>query len=182
MNYNSGMNEPLIPAPDTLHIRIAELADLPAIVAIYNQAVPTHCSTANTTPYTVEGRTAWFHDHDPATHPIYVTEADGRIAGWCSLSIYRPGRMALRFTAEMSLYIDSAFHRRGIGKALIIHAVQACPELGIKNVVGVVIEKNEGSWKLLEKLGFERWGYLPRVLDFDGEEVGEYYYGKRVSN
>ena len=172
------------PTPPSIdhHIRVATQADLPGIVAIYNQAVPTHRSTANTTPVTVEGRKAWFMEHDPEKHPIFVAEVDGKLAGWCSLSTYRPGRMALRFTAEMSLYIDSAFHRKGIGSALICHALKACPTLGIKNIVGVVIDQNEGSWKLLEKLGFQRWGYLPRVLDFNGEEFGEFYYGIRVSD
>jgi phosphinothricin acetyltransferase len=45
-----------------------------------------------------------------------------------------------------------------------------------------VIDRNEGSWRLLEKMGFQQWGFLPRVLDFDGTEVGEFYYGKRVAD
>jgi L-amino acid N-acyltransferase YncA len=176
------MKEIPLPLPGKLQVRIAEMADLPAIVAIYNQAVPTHRSTANTTTYTVEGRKAWFMEHDPMKRPIFVAEVDGQIAGWCSLSTYRPGRMALRFTAEMSLYIDIAFHRQGVGSALVRHALEACPHLGIKNVVGVVIDRNEGSLRLLKRMGFEQWGYLPRVLDFDGDEFGEFYYGKRVSD
>jgi L-amino acid N-acyltransferase YncA len=182
MDYNKPMTKQSPPQYTEPQIRIATLTDLPWIVAIYNQAVPTHRSTANTTPVTVEGRKAWFMEHDPEKHPIFVAEIDGQLAGWCSLSTYRPGRMALRFTAEMSLYIDGAFHRKGVGSALAQYALQACPMLGIKNIVGVVIDQNEGSRKLLEKLGFQQWGYLPRVLDFDGEEFGEFYYGKRVSD
>jgi phosphinothricin acetyltransferase len=96
------------------------------------------------------------------------------------LSAYRPGRAALRYTAEISIYLDERHHHRGIGTALIRHAVSACPPLGIRNVIGVVIDRNLNSQKLLEKMGFQRWGHLPRVLDFDGEELGEYYYGLRV--
>jgi L-amino acid N-acyltransferase YncA len=166
----------------TTTIRIAQISDLPAIVAIYNQAVPTHRSTANTTPVTVKGRKAWFLEHDPMKRPIFLAEVDGKVAGWCSLSVYRPGRMALRFTAEISIYLDGAFQRKGIGSALISHALEACPTLEIKNVVAVVIDQNEGSRKLLENLGFQQWGHLPRVLDFDGREYGEYYYGKRVAD
>lgn len=176
------MNKTPPPLNAELHIRIATLADLPGIVEIYNQAVPTHRSTANTTPVTVDGRRAWFLDHDPDSHPIFIAEVDGVAAGWCSLSIYRPGRMALRFTAEISYYIDTNFQRRGIGSSLVKHALEACPALGIKNIVAVVIDQNEGSRKLLESLGFQQWGYLPRVLDFDGEEYGELYYGKRVAD
>jgi L-amino acid N-acyltransferase YncA len=163
-------------------IRIANIKDLPAIVAIYNQAVPTHRSTANTNPVTVEGRKAWFMEHDPSNHPIFVAEVNGQVAGWCSLSVYRPGRMALRFTAEISYYIGNTFQRKGIGSILVKHALNACSALKIKNIVAVVIDQNEDSRKLLEKMGFQQWGYLPCVLDFDGEEFGEYYYGKRVAD
>jgi L-amino acid N-acyltransferase YncA len=164
------------------NIRTASLADLPAIVAIYNQAIPAHRSTANTCPVTVDDRKSWFKEHDPCSHPIFIAEEAGQVAGWCSLSAYRPGRTALRFTSEISIYISDSFQRKGIGSALIKHALNACPALGIKNIVAVVIDQNEGSRKLLVKLGFNQWGYLPRVLDFDGEEFGEFYYGKRVAD
>jgi L-amino acid N-acyltransferase YncA len=165
-----------------VHIRKAEITDLPKIIAIYNQAVPTRRSTANTIPWTVESRTAWFFDHEPDKHPIFVAEVDDQVVGWCSLSIYRPGRFALRFTAEISYYIKSNYHRRGIGQTLIRHVIMVCPSLNIKNIIAVIIDRNESSRKLLEKLGFNQWAYLPRVLDFDGQEFGEYYYGLRVAD
>jgi phosphinothricin acetyltransferase len=164
-----------------MHIRIAELADLPAIVSIYNQAVLTHQSTANITPVTVEGRKAWFQEHEAHKYPIFVAEFEGQVVGWCSLSVYRPGRSALRFTAEISCYIDSGSQRHGVGRELVNHAIEASPSLGIKNLIAVLIDRNDASRKLLEKLGFQQWGYLPRVLDFDGQECGEYYYGMRIS-
>jgi phosphinothricin acetyltransferase len=160
--------------------RIAQLADLPAIVSIYNQAVPGRRSTANTIPWTVESRTPWFKEHEPDHHPIFVGEVNHQVVGWCSLSAYRPGRLALRFTAEISYYIDTDYQQRGVGSVLIGHALGACPALEIKNIIAVIIDRNEASKKILEKLGFQQWGYLPRVLDFDGEECGEFYYGKRL--
>jgi len=169
------------PTAREVHIRIAEFADLPAIVTIYNQAVPTHRSTANTAPVTVEGRKAWFQEHEPHKYPIFVAEFDGQVVGWCSLSVYRPGRAALRFTAEISCYVDNGSQGRGVGRDLVNHALEASPSLGIKNIVAVLIDRNEASRKLVEKLGFQQWGHLPRVLDFDGQEYGEFYYGKRVA-
>lgn len=161
-------------------IRIAEFDDLPAIVEIYNQAVPSYQSTARTEPVTVDDRKSWFYEHDPNKHPIFVAEVGSLVIGWCSLSVYRPGRPALRFTAELSYYVDTNHQRQGIGYELVKHALEVSPSLGIKNIVAVLIDRNEGSRKLLEKLGFEKWGYLPRVLDFFGQERGEFYYGKRV--
>lgn len=169
-------------ASSEIKVRIAELIDLPSIVDIFNQAVPSHRSSATTTPVTVESRKTWFLEHKPDKHPIYLAEYAGRVIGWCSISMYRPGRNALRFTAELSCYVDQDYQNRGIGSSLISYAVRESPALGIKNLVGVVIDRNTASQKMLERLGFEKWGHLPRVLDFDGQECGEYYYGKRVSD
>ena len=128
----------------------------------------------------VEDRLTWFAEHRPKEHPIFVADVDGQIAGWCSLSAYRSGRAALRFTAEISYYIALAFHRQGIGAALVEHALAACPALQIRHVFAIVLEGNQASTKLLEKMGFEQWGYLPSVADFDGKEVGHLYYGRHL--
>jgi phosphinothricin acetyltransferase len=161
-------------------IRIADPSDLPAIVDIYNQSIPSQQSTGDTRPVRMEDRTAWFEEHRADEHPIFVAEVDGQVAGWCSLSAYRPGRAALRFTAEISYYIAQSFHRRGIGTALIKSALAACPGLEIRHLFAIVLETNRASLNLLSKMGFAQWGYLPRVADFDGEEVGHLYYGRHV--
>jgi phosphinothricin acetyltransferase len=163
-----------------MKIRVAQIADLATIVDIYNQSIPSHRSTGDTQPLRVEDRMIWFEEHPPDAHPIFVAEVEGQVAGWCSLSAYRPGRAALRFTAEISYYIDLAYHRRGIGTALIERALTACPALQITHLIAIVLEGNQASLKLLEKMGFEQWGYLPRVANFDGTEVGHLYYGRHV--
>lgn len=165
-----------------LLIRLAQMDDLPAIVDIYNQAIPSKQSTGDTQPVRVEDRRAWFVEHLPDRHPIFVAEVEGRVAGWCSLSAYRPGRAALRFTAEISYYIAQAYHRQGVGTALVEHAMEACPALQIRHLFAIVLEGNEASVRLLEKMGFEQWGYLPRVAVFDGKEIGHLYYGRHIYN
>lgn len=161
-------------------IRTARGDDLPAIVDIYNQAIPSRQSTGDTQPLRAEDRIPWFEEHPPEKYPIFVAEVDGQAAGWCSLSAYRPGRAAFRFTAEISYYIASAFQRQGIGRALIEHALAACPALEIRHLFAIVLETNRASLELLGKMGFEQWGYLPRVADFDGNEVGHLYYGRHM--
>jgi phosphinothricin acetyltransferase len=161
-------------------IRLAQSDDLPAIVDIYNQSIPTKQSTGDTQPLRVEDRLAWFAEHRPDRHPIFIADVAGQVAGWCSLSPYRPGRAALRFTAEISYYIAFAHHRQGLGTALVEHAIAACPALQIRHLFAIVLEGNTASRTLLEKMGFAQWGYLPRVADFDGNEVGHLYYGRHV--
>jgi L-amino acid N-acyltransferase YncA len=161
-------------------IRFARLDDLPVIVDIYNQSIPSQQSTGDTQPLRVEDRLTWFEEHHPDGHPIFVAEVESQVAGWCSLTAYRPGRAALRFTAEISYYLAPAFHRQGIGTALVEHALAACPALQIRHLFAIVLEGNQASLRLLEKMGFEQWGYLPRVANFDGKEVGHLYYGRHV--
>lgn len=163
-----------------MNIRLAQTHDLPAIVDIYNQSIPSKQSTGDTQPLSVEDRRTWFEEHRPEIHPIFVADVDGQVAGWCSLSSYRPGRAALRFTAEISYYISYAYHRQGIATALVEHALVACPALQIRHVFAIVLEGNQASINLLKKMGFEQWGYLPRVADFDGKEVGHLYYGRHM--
>jgi phosphinothricin acetyltransferase len=88
--------------------------------------------------------------------------------------------MALRFTAEISYYVQRDSQRKGIASHLVRHAISDCEALQIKNLFAIVLEPNTRSCSLLEKLGFERWGFLPCVADFDGQECGHLYYGQRL--
>src|SRR5689334_16281940 len=133
-------------------IRLAQLDDLPTIVEIYNEAIPSKQSTGDTEPVRVADRMRWFREHRPDVQPIFVADVEGDIAGWCSLSAYRPGRAALRFTAEISYYIALAYHRQGIATALVEHALASCPALQIRHVFAIVLEGNEASLKLLKKM------------------------------
>ena len=45
------------------------------------------------------------------------------------------------------------------------------------HLFAIVWEGNQASLRLLEKMGFEQWGHLSKVADFDGKEVGHLYFG-----
>jgi L-amino acid N-acyltransferase YncA len=164
-----------------IKIRIAAASDLPAITEIYNQAVTLGSATADISPVSTESRETWLREHAPDQHPVFVAESENRVLGWCSLSPYRPGRMALRHTAEISYYIDERFRGKGVGSFLITCAIGRCAKLGIKTIFAIILDINRGSTRILEKFGFEQWGYLPGVADFEGRECGHLYYGLRVA-
>jgi L-amino acid N-acyltransferase YncA len=161
-------------------IRTAEQSDLPSIVAIYNEAIAARC-TGDTLPATVQDRLPWFVEHTPEQCPIVVDIEKGELRGWCSLSPYRKGRLALRYTKEVSFFVATRFHRQGVGLALVRQAKELARSLGIKTLFAIVLEHNFASQQLLERAGFARWGFLPDVADFDGTEVGQYYYGLRLA-
>ena len=158
-------------------IRIAQFSDLEEIVTIYNQAVKVGQKTADTEPITIESRHDWFSSHLPEKHPIIVAEIDSSIVGWISLSPYRSGRKALTETAEVSCYIHNNYHRLGIASALLSDVIRLCPSLDISTIFAILLDTNIGSYKLLEKFGFDRWGHLPEVANFNGIKIGHYYYG-----
>ncbi|MBN2029308.1 N-acetyltransferase [bacterium] len=163
-----------------MKIRIAKPDDLTVIVDIYNQAIAAGQKTADITPVTVEDRKKWFVEHLPDKYPIYVAEKENTIVGYLTISPYRPGRQALRHTAEVSYYIHSAYQRQGIASRLLEYAIGMCHSLQIKTLFAILIDTNTASIRLMEKFGFERWGHMPRVADFDRIEVGHLYYGLRI--
>jgi phosphinothricin acetyltransferase len=163
-----------------MKIRIANEHDLTRIVEIYNQAVAQSGATADLSPVSVESRLGWFTDHKPDTYPIWVAEESECIPGWCSLSAYRPGRMALRHTAEISYYVHEDHRRKGVAGALIQHAIDQCPALKIKNLFSLLLDVNAPSIRILEKFGFVKWGHMPDVAEFDGRTSGHLIYGRKV--
>ncbi len=163
-----------------MDIRIANANDIEKMRIIYNQAVLAGQKTADIVPVSFENRKTWLEAHSPEKYPVFVAENENMVVGYLSLSPYRPGRMAMRYTAEVSYYIHDKYHRRGIASQLLDHAIDLCPSLEIKNLFAILMDSNEASFKLLEKFGFEKWGHLPRIADFDGVEVGHFYYGRRI--
>jgi len=161
-------------------IRLAQGTDLKAIVEIYNQAVRAQFETADTEEVEITDRLQWFRDHTPNTYPIFVYEQNQQVTGWVSLSPYRKGRMALRFTAEKSYYVHNTYKRQGIGSKLIQHAIQEARTLRFKNLFAIILDKNKLSIHVLRKLGFQQWGHMPGIADFDGVECGHVYYGLRL--
>jgi phosphinothricin acetyltransferase len=150
-----------------LIIRDAVEADLPEIIKIYNATVPTRMVTAELEPTTVEARLPWFREHSPKQYPFWVAESDGRVTGWLDFKKFLP-RRAYRGTAEISIYVDEQFRRRGVGQRLLEKAIARAPSLGISALVGLIFGHNEPSLKLFARFGFERWGFLPGVAQLDG--------------
>lgn len=160
-------------------IRIATEADLPAIVAIYNAAVPGRMATADTEPVTVDSRREWFEAHTPDRHPLWVAERDGEVAGWLSLGRFY-NRPAWNITAEVSVYVASAHQRHGVAAALLETATAAAPALGLRVLIGIIFGHNDPSLALFRRFGFEEWGFLPRVAELDEVERDVVFVGRRV--
>ncbi|WP_020533809.1 GNAT family N-acetyltransferase [Flexithrix dorotheae] len=163
-----------------MKIRIANPSDANAINLIYNQAVIAKHQTADLTPIPLVETEKWLANHNPEKYPVFVAELDGKVVGWISISPHRAGREALKYTSEVSYFIHQSHQKKGIGSALMDYVINHARDFEAKNLFAILLETNKGSIRLLEKFAFEKWGYLPRVAEIDGREVGQFYYGRRT--
>ena len=104
----------------------ATASDLPKIVAIYNETIPTHQATADLQPQTVAEKQAWFAAHN--NHfPAWMIQVDHKIVGWLTLSAYSD-RSAYDQTAEISLYLDVAARGHHVGSAALAFVDREAPK------------------------------------------------------
>lgn len=151
-------------------IRPAREDDLPALLAIYNHAVTHSVATFDLEPRTAEAGRVWLAAHT-GRHPLVVAEVQGVVAGYASLSPYRP-MPAYDSTAEFSLYIHPDYQRRGLGRALAEHVLAlARADARLHMVVSVITASHAVSLALHEKLGFRLCGTLHEA----GYKFGAYH-------
>ena len=144
-------------------IRPATEADLPAVTAIYQQAVREGTATFDLAPPALAEMTRRYRALVDGGYPYFVAELDGRIAGYAYAGAYRP-RPAYRFTVENSIYLDPSFHRRGIGLVLLERLIAECEARGFRQMIAVIGDSaNAGSVGVHTRTGFKMIGTHPNV-------------------
>lgn len=161
-------------------IRDATMKDLPGIVEIYNSTIAGRMVTADIHPVTVKSREKWFREHSPTERPLWVLEDQGELCGWLSFQSFY-GRPAYKGTAEISIYIAEKYKGKGLGSYFLAKALESCPRLEIRTLLGFIFAHNAPSINLFAKYGFKQWGYLPKVAELDGVERDLVIMGKRIS-
>lgn len=163
-----------------LNIRLVAEKDYPRVLEILNEAIAARKFTAQLAPATMAIRKDWFVHHSAPRHPMFVAEFAGDVVGWITLTEFRAGREGFRFTSEISYYIDSRFHRQGVGSKLMQRAIESADEIGFRNLIAVIFDTNVSSRKLVEKHGFKLWGHMPEAVDIDGNIIGCDYWGLKI--
>jgi len=148
-------------------LRLATMSDLPTILDIYNQTIPSHQVTADLKPVTVDQRRTWFLSHTAEHYPMWVVMQNEVVVGWLSLSPFY-GRAAYAKTAEVSVYLDRSVQGQGIGSQVLAMIPAQLPAVGLTTVVAYIFSSNLPSIKLFEKFGYSQWGFLPAVAEFEG--------------
>ena len=143
-------------------IRPATLADVPAILDIYNWAVLNTTASYDYEPHSLSQRTEWFNAHQRDQYPVWVMEIEGQVGGWSSLSRHKE-RIGYRFTAEDSIYLAPNFHGQGLSQHLLRPLIESARALNLHAILAGIDSDNEASLRLHARFGFEKVAHFKQV-------------------
>jgi phosphinothricin acetyltransferase len=152
-----------------MEITLADDADVPSILAISNWAAEHLAANFATEPETLASWRAVF-EQTRALHPWLVARDEGRVIGFAKSGPHK-SRGAYAWTAEVSVYVDPAAHRRGIGGALYDRMIPLLRAQGYVTLLAGITPPNPGSVGLHERFGFVRCGTYHKA----GWKFGRWY-------
>jgi L-amino acid N-acyltransferase len=143
-------------------IRQATDTDLPAILAIYNDAVEHTTAVFEYRAHTLDMRREWFHAKQAASLPVFVASEGDRVLGFATYGPFRAWP-AYKYSVELSVYVDSGARRRGVGTELVRAVIDHTRARDLHVVMAGITADNEVSLRLHERLGFREVAHIPQV-------------------
>ena len=153
----------------TVTIRPATEADLPAILAIYNDAVANTTAIWNDTLVDLDNRRQWMQARLAGNHPVLVADRAGEVIGYATYGDWRAFD-GFRQTKEHSVYVRTDRKGSGAGTLLMQALILTARERGVHVLVACIEAGNAASIRLHEKLGFRTVGIFAEV----GQKFGRW--------
>ena len=151
------------PGMPEVTIRPATAADIPAITAIYIDAVTRGTASFELSPPDEAEMTRRMSELTGTGFPWLAADLEGQLAGYAYASPYR-ARPAYRFTVEDSVYVAPQMHGRGVGRALLTALVTESEARGFRQMIAVIGDSAQtASIALHAAAGFYVVGTLPNV-------------------
>jgi phosphinothricin acetyltransferase len=144
-------------------IREATQADLPAILAIYNEVIRTSTAVYRDEPVPLEERAAWYAQRRAQGFPVLVAERGGALLGFASYGDWRGAFPGYRHTVEHSVHVADGLRGQGVGRALLEALIPHAESQGMHVMLGAVDAANEASLRFHERLGFRRVAHFHEV-------------------
>jgi phosphinothricin acetyltransferase len=138
------------------NIRAASEADLPGILAIYNDVIATSTAVYTSEPATLDERRAWFSTRHAHGFPVLVAADRDQVLGFASFGEWRGAWPGYRCTVEHSVHVRADVRGRGVGRALVEALFPAALALGKHVMIGAIDAANDASIRFHARLGFER--------------------------
>ena len=147
---------------DRVEIRAAREEDVPAILAIHNEAVLTTTAVWDELPRTLAEQQQWLAAKRAAPFPVLVAECAGEVAGYASYGSFRAW-YGYRHTVENSVYVHGAHRRRGVGERLLGALIERARAEGRHVLIAGIEAGNDASLRLHAKLGYTQAAHLHEV-------------------
>ncbi len=153
-------------------VRNAQVDDIVAITAIYNDAVANTFATFDEEPATVEERTRWFEQFSTVgAHRLLVaTGDDGDVVGYAGSMAYRR-HPAFASTVEFTIYLDSDARGSGIGSQLYEALIDAVQHEHVHCIVAGIAVPNEASVALHRRFEFSDVGIFREYAVKHGKRI-----------
>jgi L-amino acid N-acyltransferase len=145
-----------------MRIRDATSADVPAILAIYNDVVNNTTAIYDERASTLEERNTWFEARRAKNMPVLVGELNGDVVGFSTFGEWR-SRWGYRYTVEHSVHVRADCRGKGFGRTLIEVLFPRAAALGMHTMIGHIDSAAAASLRLHEKLGFQKVGTFREV-------------------
>jgi L-amino acid N-acyltransferase YncA len=149
--------------PET--IRAATVADAEPITRIHNQGIAERVATFETREKSPEDVAALIE----AGALILVAERQARVAAFVKVGPYDDASHYYSNIGEVTLYVDSAARRSGVGRALMEALAEAAEKRGYHKLVGKIFTSNAPSIALVKACGWREVGVHRRHGRLDGE-------------
>ena len=143
-------------------IRDATDADLPAILAIHNDAILNSLAIWQYQAVDLANRRAWFEERRAKGFPVLAIESGGALAGYASYGPFRFGA-GYDATVENSVYLARERRGQGLAKPLMEALIDRARAQGRHVMVAAVGLPNDASVALHRALGFEERGTLREI-------------------
>lgn len=138
-----------------MQIRHATPADLPAMLAIYNDVIATTTAIYDYTARAMDAHEAWFRTKQEQNWPVLVADEDGAVAGYGTYGPFRSWPAYLH-SVENSIYVAAERRGRGVGSALLPAIIDHAAQRGFHTMIAGIDAANEGSLHLHGKFGFHK--------------------------
>ena len=148
--------------PLAILVRSATVHDAAALARIYNYYVAETIVTFEEVTVTASDFEHRVQDVHAGALPWLVAERGSEIVGYAYASNWKR-RYGYRFSVEVTVYLDPACARQGIGSTLYKHLLPILKAAGIRVAIGGIALPNDASVLLHEKFGFEKVAHFKAV-------------------
>ena len=145
-----------------MQVRDATEADLPMILAIYNEVIINTTAVYSEAPVTLEDRRAWWLGRLAQRYPVLVACDAGGVAGFASFGDFRAWP-CYRLTVEHSVHVRADCRGQGLGKRLVSELFPRAAALAKHVMIAGVDADNRASIGMHQRLGFERVAHFREV-------------------